>query len=127
MRLPVLTGRTAHITFEDLTIIGRRGKTNHAGCFCDAFALEKKRQAVLDTQEQNIVKDRHFHIFLKETAALTFTDIDVSRHIIQGYFLPAVLLKIGQDFPQALQMLLRVMFGLREGSIIPVEALPDTC
>ena len=64
MRLPVLTGGTAHITFEDLTIIGRRGKPNHAGCFCDAFALEKKRQAVLDTQEQNIVKDRHFHIFL---------------------------------------------------------------
>ena len=44
----VLAGRAAHISLEDLAIIGRRGESGHAGCFCNAFPVFQKQKAVLD-------------------------------------------------------------------------------
>lgn len=32
----------------DLAIIGRRGESGHAGCFCNAFPVFQKQKAVLD-------------------------------------------------------------------------------
>lgn len=94
---PVLTGRTAHIAFENLTIVGRRGKSNHAGCFCNALSAHQKGQAALNAEKQNIFEDRHFHIFFEKAAAFTLADIDVGGYVIQGNLLAVMFLKIGQD------------------------------
>ena len=76
MFFTVLTRRASHIPFEDLSIISRCGEACHACDLCDAFSFPKKRKAVLDPQEQDVFKNCHFHIFLKESAAFALADID---------------------------------------------------
>ena len=61
----VLAGRAAHISLEDLAIIGRRGESGHAGCFCNAFPVFQKQKAVLDPENKTYSKMVIFIYFLK--------------------------------------------------------------
>lgn len=74
--------RTAHITLEDLSVIGGCGEARHARDLRNALAFPKERQAVLDPEEEDIFEDRHLHIFLKETAAFTLADVHMLRDLI---------------------------------------------
>ena len=82
MLLPVTAGGASHIPLKYLPVIRGGGESCHDGSLRNALPLPQKRKAALHTQEQDIVKDRHFHIFLKKTAAFAFADVHMLRDFI---------------------------------------------
>ena len=82
MLLPVTAGGASHVPLKYLPVIRGGGESCHDGSLRNALPLPQKRKAALHTQEQDIVKDRHFHIFLKESAAFALADIHMVCNLV---------------------------------------------
>lgn len=95
MLLPVTAGGASHVTLKYLPVICGGGESCHDGNLRNALPLPQKRKAILHPQEQDIVKDCHFHIFLKKTAALTLTDIHMVCNFVQCKLLCVIFLDKG--------------------------------
>lgn len=65
-------------------------------------------------------------MFLEETAALAFADVDLGRDVLQGDVLHVVILNVGEDVAQAFYVFsLRSWKGRGSGICVGVECQPD--
>lgn len=72
-------------------------------------------------QKQQILKNRHTHMFLEKSAAFTFTDVHICGHMIKADILIIIFLNEFYDIPESLQMLLRLAAVLRKVRKVMVE------
>lgn len=86
---------------ENTGKIRRRREAALEGNFRDAAVSSgQQSKALFDSVIEKIVKQRFSHMFLKESAAFTRTDIYLRRNIFQRDFFLIMFMDIGQNLLQ---------------------------
>lgn len=104
MIFTILTGRTAHVSFEYLSIVSRGGKPDRISDFCDTISTHQQWKTVLDPKRKQIIEYRHFHVFFKEPAAFAFADIYMVRNIVQTEIFHGMLLNVRHNTAETVQV-----------------------